>query len=66
MPDRQRQIFRAAFNFLMEHSPATSDDDYWLKTADDLGRVCAELGNDPLALDLLAAVYVDLERSLAR
>ena len=30
--------------------------------ADDLGRVCAELGNDPLALDLLAAVYCELER----
>lgn len=62
MPDRRRKIFRAAFNFLTEHSPAGSDEAYWCRTADDLGRVCAELGNDPLALDLLAAVYCELER----
>lgn len=62
MPDRRRQIFRAAFNFLTEHSPAGNDEAYWCRTADDLGRVCAELGNDPLALDLMAAVYSELGR----
>lgn len=66
MPDRERQIFRAVFNFLTAHSLPDGSDTYWARAADDAGRLCAELGNDPLAVDLLAAVYADLGRRAER
>ena len=64
MPDniRHRKIFRECYNFLLTHLPASLDDAYWTRTAEDAGKVCGMLGGDPLAVDLLAAVYTELER----
>ena len=54
--------FRIAFDFLNAHLPVAGGEDYWLKTAEDLGKACRAADSDPLAVDLLAAGYGFLER----
>ena len=41
-------------------------EEYWLKTAEDLGEACRAVDSDPLAVDLLAAGYGFLERMEGR
>lgn len=64
MPDtlRYKQVFRECYNFLLAHSPPSRDEAYWLRMAEDAGKLCGALGSDPLAVDLLAAIYIELER----
>lgn len=57
-----RRAFRVAFDFLADHSPARLDEAYWVETAADVGAACKAVNSDPLAVDLLAAVYAHLER----
>lgn len=59
---RDKRIFREVFNFLVAHAQPTRDEVYWTQTAEDAGRVCALLGSDPFAVDLLAVIYQELER----
>lgn len=59
---RAKRAFRIAFDFLNAHLPVAGGEDYWLKTAEDLGEACRAADNDPLAVDLLAAGYGFLER----
>ena len=61
---RYRGIFREAFNFLLAHSPPSGDLEYWTRTAEDVGKVCGSLNGDPFAVDLMAAVYTELERRM--
>lgn len=62
MSDRRRRIFRAAFDFLTEHAPASRHSAYWEETTAHVCALAASLDNDPLALDLLTAVMLELER----
>ena len=52
--------------FLNAHLPVEGGEDYWLKTAEDLGEACRAADSDPLAVDLLAAGYGFLERMEGR
>lgn len=61
-----RRAFRVAFDFLAAHSPARPDDAYWVHTAADVGAACKDVNSDPLAVDLLAAVYAHLERTITK
>ena len=61
-----RRAFRVAFDFLAAHSPARPDDAYWIQTAADVGTACETVNGDPLAVDLLAAVYAHLERAVTK
>lgn len=61
-----RRAFRVAFDFLVAHSPACPDDAYWIQTAADVGAACKAVNSDPLAVDLLAAVYAHLERTVTK
>ena len=62
MHDRYRRIFRECFNFLLANADDMPDEEYWVRIAEEIGKVCGSLSNDPLAVDLLAAVYAELER----
>lgn len=55
-------IFRAAFNFLQRHSPASLGADYWTEALKDLNGIMIDFNQDPLLMDLLHAIYADLER----
>lgn len=57
-----KRAFRIAFDFLNAHLPAEGGEDYWLKTAEDMGEACRAANSDPLAVELLAAGYGFLER----
>lgn len=59
---RVKRAFRIAFDFLNAHLPVEGGEEYWLKTAEDLGEACRAADSDPLAVDLLAAGYGFLER----
>lgn len=61
-----RRAFRVAFDFLADHSPARLDEAYWVATAADVGAACKAVNSDPLAVDLLAAVYAHLERTVTK
>lgn len=61
-----RRAFRVAFDFLADHSPARPDDAYWIQTAADVGVACKVADSDPLTVDLLAAVYAHLERTVTK
>lgn len=64
MPEnlRYKRIFRETFNLLSEHDPPSKVPEYWERLAESVGVVCGRLGGDPLAVDILAAIYADLER----
>ena len=59
---RAKRAFRIAFDFLNAHLPVVGGEEYWLKTAEDVGEACRAADSDPLAVDLLAAGYGFLER----
>ena len=63
-PTRYKQVFRGVFNFSLVHSPPSTDLGYWVRTAEDVGKVCGLLGGDQFTVDLMAAVYTELERRL--
>lgn len=51
---------------LMEFDPPSNTPEYWANLTEKVGTVCASLGGDPLAVDILAAIYTDMERRLNR
>lgn len=62
-----KRLFRLVFNYFEKYDALPCDDQeaYWCAAAAELGQVAAELNNDPFALDLLAAIYQELERRKA-
>lgn len=57
-----KRIFRAAFEFLEQHSPAGRSAEYWIKAARDAATVCNQGGNHPFLMGLVAEAYAELER----
>ncbi len=56
-----RAMFRAAYTFHAQHRPNLGAD-YWAETVKDITRVLCDFNQDPLLMDLLHAIYTDLER----
>ena len=58
-----QKAFRTAFDFLKNHFPPGSSEEWWLKLATDSGDVCAMCGEDPLTVQLVSGVinYLDHE-----
>ena len=54
---RHQKAFRCAFDFLNDHFPPGSDDEWWLKAAQDVADACHSQGSDRLAIGLLQGVY---------
>ena len=57
-----RAMYRAACNFHERHTPAQLSADYWDAAAEDMVEVSNEFGNDPFLMELLVAIYEELER----
>jgi len=53
--------FRAAFNYLDAFYPPRDDLDYWMKAAEECGRVAAEHYGNPLIVPLMVAMVDYLE-----
>lgn len=45
--------FRAAFDFLEQFYPPRDDEEYWLKAANECGRVAAEHDGNPLIIPMM-------------
>ena len=59
-----QKSFRIAFDFLREHFPPGSTEEWWLQTAEE-GAAASEAGGDPeLTMQLVIAVnnYIGLEQ----
>lgn len=56
------RYYRAALDFHKRNTPPRGDDDYWMGVANDMGEVSSRFGNDLFLMDLLVAVYSELER----
>lgn len=57
-----KAAFRLSFNFLQQHTPAQHSADYWVQTTQDAAAITAQRPGDHLLMDLLLAVYSELER----
>lgn len=62
MKPQARIAYRIAYDFHEQHQPASMTPQYWDATAADLSATAERHRNDPFLLDLLAAVYDQLER----
>lgn len=62
---QDKKTFREVFNFFVkyrEQMGLMSQEAFWSSAAEEMGRLCAELGNTDLAMDMFIAVYLELER----
>lgn len=57
-----RRMYRALYTFHERHSPAIGDALYWAEVTEDMEQLAEAEGNDPFMVDLLAAVFAELER----
>lgn len=57
-----RAIYRAVCNFHEKYNPPRLTADYWTQAAEDVIATAQSLGNNRLAMQMLGAVYEELER----
>ena len=60
-----RRMYRALFSFHERHSPPIDDALYWCEVSEDMENLAEAEGNDPFMIDMLAAVFAELEREAA-
>lgn len=56
------QVYRAAFEFHQKWSPYPATAADWDKATDEMSKISGENNNNALLIDLLVAVFNDLER----
>ena len=57
-----RALYRAACNFHERHNPAQLTASYWDEVCEDMTETANGYDNDPFLLELLIAVYEEMER----
>lgn len=61
-----RAMYRAACNYHEKYTPPVVGEDngltYWAAAAEEIGTISKAFNNDPFMIDLLSAVYSELER----
>jgi hypothetical protein len=62
LPAGYADIYREVIAFHARHIPPPGSDKEWIAAAEDIGQTSAGLKNNPLAMDLLAAVYEEIGR----
>lgn len=56
------KAYRAAFDYQKRWMPCPSDLEEWEAAAREAAAIANQGGNDPFLIDLLIAVYAELER----
>lgn len=62
--ERHKKAFRVAFDLLKEFWPPRMDEEYWVQVCTALSVEDVHCGGDPLARELLLAVFDYLEGAL--
>lgn len=62
-PIPYRAIYRAVFDFHARHSTPPRTLEEWHDLNTDIAQVSTSCGNTPFVMDLLAAVYDEIERN---
>ena len=57
-----KTLYRIAHDFHKRHAPPTLEAGYWDQTAEDMTAIANANNNDPFLIDLLTAIYEELER----
>ena len=57
-----KTLYRIAHDFHKRHAPPTLEAGYWDQTAEDMTAIANVNNNDPFLIDLLTAIYEELER----
>lgn len=63
---RYKAIFREAYNFLERNSPPDQSEEYWEAACNDLMETGNKFPEDPLATEILVAIFAELEREYKR
>ena len=66
LPAGYADIFREVIDFHSRHITPPGSDKEWIEAAEDVGQTSARMGNNPFAMDLLAAVYEEIGRAWKR
>lgn len=66
MEQRQRDFYKAAQAYHARHDPPQAGAEYWKWALADLRTVASLYEDDPLLIDLLKAVFAELERGCLR
>lgn len=61
-PFHYRAIYNAVIAYHEQHAPCPRSDEEWGEAAKAISEIAAAMENTPFALDLLTAVYTELER----
>jgi len=57
-----RAFYRMACNFHEKYNPPRADDAYWSAAADEMNAIAVQHDNNPFLMDMLIAVFSELER----
>ena len=57
-----RAFYRLACNFHEKYNPPRADDAYWSAVADEMNAIAVQHDNNPFLIDMLIAVFSELER----
>lgn len=64
MPQRIRDIFNAAFAFRRKYQFPENTTAWWDAASAEMGAIVKHFDGDPLAVDMLSACYLDIEREM--
>lgn len=62
---QDKRVFREAFNFFVKYRDLMGNvdrEELWSSAAEEMGKLCADLGNTEFVHALFIAVYLELER----
>lgn len=55
--------FKAAYEYYFKYFPPKNTEKFWNSAAAEMNTIAAAHNNHPFVIDLLVAVYADIERS---
>ena len=61
--EKYNNFYRVAHDFHRRWAPAPANDEEWDEAAEDLNHTANRNGNDPFLMDMLTAIFTELERN---
>lgn len=64
MPPKTKEIWVVLYRFHQKYMHPNRSEEFWKAAAEELGALARQFDNDPFAIDMLMAIYTDIERIL--